>query len=212
MYLEPTITLWIEAVKELFDDEFPYPDMKDISVHTEYPLDPASYPGLWVQFQPTQDVHNVGIGHVEMSTNSEGEPIKAYRWKFDGLVEVTVAALSSLERVRMIDWLSKAIAFGLSEGTTPLSDFRKKIEQNDLIGQTVIWEAFTISGFAETPGTPWGTDDVIYEATVTLTVEGEYAFSPDTVGLVALSEIVISDQEQVGEDPLPPPPDLEGWR
>lgn len=111
----------------------------------------------------------------------------------------------------MVDWLAKGIAFGLVGGGTPLSDFRETVEQNDLIGQNVIWEAFTISGFAETPGTPWGSDDVIYEASVTLTVEGEFAFSPSTEGLVPLSEIVFSDAIEVAEEEPPVLSPLEGW-
>lgn len=212
MFIENTITLWVEAVQHLFGADFPYEDMKGMKVHTDYPLDKASYPGLWVQFVPQGEVKNAGIGHEEWIDVGDG-PIKFSTWTFGGAVEITVAALSSLERAIQIDWLSKGVAFSTSdEANNPLSRFREMVEENDLVGMNVIWESFIITGFAETPGTPWGTDDVIYEATVTLTVHGEFRYAPTTNSLVPLTAIVVADELYTTEthppDPLPP---QDGW-
>ena len=207
MFVEKTLVIFAEAAKVLIDGEFPLPEMQDMTVHVDYPLDVAGYPGLWVSFVPNGEVRNVGIGHVEYQSVPEGI-VEAFRWQFSGVAEITVAALSSLERARMIDWLSKAIAFGHVNRPGPLSDFRNHVEHNDLIGLRVAWESFTVGGMAETPGTPWGSDDVIYEATVSLTVEGEYVFAPDTEEvLVPLSAIVMEEPVETSAS-LPTSP---GW-
>lgn len=210
MYVEKMLTLIQEATEELFGDQFPFDKMRGLWVGMEYPMDETHYPGAWVGFEPNGDVRNVGIGHVEIVDGSApGSFRKAYRWNFSGVIEITIAALTSLERARMIDWLVKAIAFGHIEEGGPLSAFRAAITTNDLVGVNVIWEAFTVGGFAETPGTPWGTDDVIYEGTVSLTVEGEFAFSPEVGDLVFLSAIVVDDPEIYPDLPDTPPSD--GW-
>ncbi len=208
MFIEETMTIFVEAVKELFDNEFPYADMRNLSVHVEYPLEPQSYPGLWVQVIPQGPMFNVGIGHVERVGNEE-----YYRWQFSGVVEITAAALSSLERARMLDWISKAIAFGHQDGESSLSDFRNHIEHNPYVGIRSLWESFTVGGFAETPGTPWGTDDVIYEGTVSLTIEGEVYFNPNLRTIVPLEQIVIEDRLSVETVVLDREAEADdGWR
>lgn len=210
MFLERTITIFTEALKAVFDDEHPAEIMRGLDVRVDYPLEIENYPCLWVNFTPIGTVRNVGVGHVEY--NAVGEDMKRFfRWNFSGTLEITIAALTSLERARMTDWVAKTIAFGRpADTTTPMADFRRMVDQNDLIGLRMMWESFTISGAAETPGTPWGTDDIIYENTVTLTVEGEFAMDPDNATLVPLSAIVVEDTES--DTPVEPPPYDDGWR
>ena len=209
MFLEKTTTIFVEAIEAAFDAEHPFEEMRDISVHTEYPIDEASYPGMWVNFVPGGDVRNVGIGHIEYYMTDAGLK-EFYRWQFSGVLDIVVAALSSLERARMADWLAKTIAFGRPDGDGPLSDLRNYVDTNDWIGLRVIWEAFTLNGSAETPGTPWGTDDVVYEITLSLTVEGEVCMDPNTRTIVPLSAIVVADELSL--EPVEAPPSGDGWR
>lgn len=214
MFIEPLMTLIQETTYDLFHNDvnpFPYDDMRDLPVHIEYPVDQALYPGVWVNFIPQGEVRNVGIGHVERVDTEEGIA-KVYRWQFGGLIEIVAHALTNLERARMLDWVAKAIAFGHLDTGTSLSRFREGLERNDLIGLRPIWEAFTVGGLAETPGTPWGTDDVIYEGTITLTVEGEYVHDPSEDRLVPLSEIVVEEPEILPPDAPPDhSPADPGW-
>lgn len=190
MFLARTITMFVEALQSVFDADYPEDNLRDVSISVDFPLKQAAYPGLLVNFSTIGDIKSVGIGHVEY-TDGESTIASAvrevFRWKFAGNLEVTVMALSSLERARMMDELVKTVAFGSEYN--PLGDFRHSIENNDLIGMTMGFGAFTIGGFAETPGTPWGTDDVIYEATISMAANGEFVYDPNDRVLVPLSEV-----------------------
>lgn len=210
MFLESTIIVFTEALKEAFDGEHPEPLMRNIDVRVDYPLEETDYPSLWVNFVPQGNVRNVGIGHVEHVEAEDGMH-RFFAWNFSGVLEITVCAMTSLERARMIDWVCKTIAFGRPDTNTPMRDFRRYVDTNDLVGLRMLWDSFAVGGSAETPGTPWGTDDVIYEITASLTVEGEFRYDPDGQVLVPLSAITVEDP-QIAIDPLTPPPADEGWR
>lgn len=215
MFVTHVITAWGEALIALLHDEtYPetpvgMPNMQDIPILTEYPQKQVEYPGLWINFTMQGDVKNVGIGHVEWTQSDTGFT-PAYRWQFGGFIEITLGALSNLERALMIDELTRSIAVArVDENREGI--LRKVIEQHDLVGQNVVWESFTLSGFGEAQGTPWGTDDVIYEATVTLQVEGEIVLNPVSGEVVPLEAVTFTPQTDT--DPIPlPVPGVDGWR
>lgn len=207
MFLANVLTVWVEAINLLMDNH-PNPDLLDIPVLTDYPQAEVNYPGIWVNFTMQGDVKNVGIGHIEYSEDAEGDVHEVYRWHFGGFIELTIGAMSNLERALLLDGITKDIAVARVDKNRE-GVLRSHIENNDLIGQIVTWESFTISGFGEAQGTPWGSDDVIYEATVTLTIAGEVVLDPLTGALVPLSEVVITPVVE-GQDPLPVP-GTDGW-
>jgi hypothetical protein len=193
MFLQAVNTLLMEALQNTFDAEYPTADFRGLWVSMEYPADRANYPGIWVDFETTADLQIAGIGHTEY-TVPEGRfnvRRKTTRWRFAGMATFTVAAMTSLERARLADELVRVLAFGSEDPAT--SDFRSYIEHNDLIATQMQWDKFSLNGKAETPGTPWGTDDVIYEITVTVDCQGEFISDGTSGTLVPLSAIVITD-------------------
>ena len=213
-HIESTTIVFVEAMKEMFaGTNHPDPEMRNLSVHTEYPVDRLQYPGFWVQYTPQGDVQNAGIGHYEWGDGEEpGTLRKVYRWRFSGVVEIVVAALSNLERARLIDALIRTIAVGVVGDGSVESTFRAYIQSNDLIGLAVAWESFNVGGFAENPGTPWETEEVIYEGTVTLTLEGEFGFDPIGADLVPLSKIKIDEPILPGYPDIDPTGTQGAWR
>jgi len=213
MFIADTTTIWIEALKEVFGPDHPIATMRNLSVYTEYPVNEAQYPGLWVQFTPQGDVQNVGIGHVEYTDGSApGTLRRVYRWKFKGVVEIVIAALGNLERSNMVDEVLKTIAYGHPEDATEISVLRSYIQGNDLIGLLVTWDSVQVGGFAESQGSPWGGDEVIYEGTVSISIEGEVAFDPVGGNLVPLAQVKIDPMIQ-DVDPDIDPTGVDGaWR
>jgi hypothetical protein len=223
MFVANVLTVWQEAFKALFaDPAYPAPGatgtpvLKGREPLLDFPVEEVDYPALWLNFTMQGDVKNVGIGHVE-HINDPGDPEdpedlggirEVYRWHFGGLVEITVGAMGNLERALMLDELTTAIAVARVDKNYQ-GTLREHIERNDLLGFIVTWESFTISGFAESEGTPWGTDDVIYEATATLMIEGEVVLDPGTGLLVPLSKIIVTPQRD-DEGPLPVA-GTDGW-
>jgi hypothetical protein len=102
------------------------------------------------------------------------------------------------------------VAFG---GQTPATKkFRTTIEQNEFLAMVANFDSLSINGMVATQGTPWESDEIIYEATVNLVVIGE--FVSDLMGqLVPLKRIVLNAYPE-GQDN--PDPDFTGaglpWR
>lgn len=210
MFVANTLTVWVEALKAVtthaqYDSDSP---LRDIAVHVNYPVAEVDYPGIWVNYSMQGDLKNVGIGHVESAYDDEGGLHEVGRWHFGGMVEFTLAGMSNLERALLVDAFTRVLAIGRID-KNPEGEMRRHIERSDLIGQSVTWDSFAVGAFGESQGTPWGTDDVIYEATVSLTTSGEVVVDPSTGALVPLSA-VITDVIVEGTAALPVPGD-GGW-
>jgi hypothetical protein len=210
VFVADTLTVWIEALKAVtlhpqYDSDSP---LREIAVHANYPVAEVDYPGIWVNYSMQGDLKNVGIGHVESVIDEEGGLHEVGRWHFGGMVEFTIAGMSNLERALLIDAFTRVLAIGRID-KNPEGELRRHIEESDLIGQSVTWDSFTVGAFAESQGTPWGTDDVIYEATVSLTTSGEVVVDPDTGSLVRLGSI-LTDVVVDGTASMPVPGN-DGW-
>lgn len=195
-YLRRLKTGLVKALKETFDGNYPEAKLQNLHVSIEYPVKPQEYPSIWVDFEESS-VRNAGIDHYE--TDEDGN--RVLRWRYEGHVSYTVAALSSLERDRISDELTKVLAF--SRSAEHLSAFREFVEGNDLIAMNFDFDEIEVHGNAATPGTPWETDEIIYERTLVMELLGEFTTDVDTGNLVPLSKIVI-DARQDGsteEDP-----------
>ena len=198
MFLTEAKTLFVEAMSEVFSETFPIPKFRDIYVSMEFPEDKANYPGIWVDFTPTTAMQSAGIGHVEyIPVGDNGDVRKGTVWRFAGEVSFTIAAMTSLERDTLIDEVIRLLAFGAEEPA--LSAFRTKVERNDLIKVSMQWDTFALSGKGEQPGTPWGTDEIIYEMTVTIDCQGQFVSGFDTSAiLVPLHQIQITGSDEHG--------------
>ena len=197
MYLAPLKTLLVEAVKRTFDDEYPVAEWRNVKVGIEYPIDPQDYPGIWVDYDDTDALKIAGVGQIEFAETSGG-PVPFTRWKFTGYASYTVVALSSFERDRLYDELVRVLAFGLlNQGT---EDFRKTIEDNEFIATNIDFDTIQPRGNNAAPGTPWGTDEIIYERTLNLNVIGEFIPDNETGALLRLSAIKIVEERHYYED------------
>jgi hypothetical protein len=179
-------TALVEALHATFDGAYPESDFREIKIGIEYPVDQSSYPGIWVNFDDTDELRVAGIGHTEIATVG-GVDVVVTRWRFAGTLTLTVAALSSLERDRLYDELVKVIAF--ARVTDSRSEFRDGIEQNDLVAMNGNFDLMRPSGDNAAPGTPWGTDEFIYEKSISIDLIGEFVSEPDSLTLVPLRQV-----------------------
>lgn len=212
MYLVPLKTLLVHAMRETFDGEFPQPDFRsNVNIGIEYPVEKQGYPGIWVDFAEDAPLRQVGVAHIERTdvTGSPGAYRTGTRFRFEGTASFTVVTLSSLERDRLYDELIRTFAFGKEDVAT--SQFRETIENNDLLAVNAKFDEIQVGGNAAAPGTPWGTDEIIYERTVNLDLIGEFVADPVAAVLVPLSAIIVTpiiDTTIEGSnDPTLPGPD-----
>jgi len=190
MFLKEAKTATVLALRSVFNDAYPEADFRDINVSIEYPVAPQEVPTLWVDFEPSSSsLKTVGISHTEYQTTTAGEFRPVQRWEFQGYIAVTVVAYSSLVRDRLADEMISIFAFGrTSPKAAPLV---AAIEHNDFIAMNFDWDQVTLSQVAITPGTPWGTDELLYEATVRIQCVGEFISDPETATLIPIRQVLV---------------------
>lgn len=187
-YLTHLKAMNVEALKGTFDDLYPEERWRGVHVSIEYPVDKMAYPGIWVDYSDVDKLRTAGVDHKEIRDDGGLliNPVK--RWKFSGYVSFTVTALTSLERDLLYDELVKVLAFGQMD---PLRKrYRQAIEENDFIASNMDFDEIEPQGNSAAPGTPWGTDEIIYERTLNMEIIGEFVSDSATGELVLLSEIV----------------------
>lgn len=211
MFLAQVKTLFVEATREVFDRNHPNRDLRGLHVSQEYPATTEHYPGIWLNFTPTSQLQVAGLSHTEWIPNEDGSFRRGTRWRFGGTVQFTVVGLSSLARDNLVDEIIKVLAFGTENPA--LNRFREMIETNDLIAISAQWDTFGIDGMSETEGTPWGSADIIFEATVSMDLQGSFvADFASGESFVPLSRVVIRDQAPGEDEPTFPetsPPGTE---
>ena len=211
MYLTQLKTILVEALRGTFSDGYPVAEWRGINIGIEYPIEPHNYPGIWVDYDDTDNLKIAGIAHMEEKEDDQGDPVHFTRWKFTGYVSMTIVALTSFERDRLYDEVVGVMAFG-PDSLGPLN-FRHIIENNDYIALNCNFDQIQPRGNNAAPGTPWGTDEIIYERSLNIQVIGE--FVPDATGrsLLRLSEIKLVEAREYNgppggnsfpEDPNPP--------
>lgn len=197
MYSTPLKAGLVDGLRRTFHaPDYPQAKLRNLRIGIEYPVDSQEYPGIWVNFEEAL-LQTAGIDHKEI--DEDGNVV--LRWRFEGHASYTIVAMSSLERDLIYDELVRIIAF--SRSSEPINAYRAYIESNDLIAMNFDWDRIEPQGENAAPGTPWDTDEVIYEKTLGMQVMGEFAVSVDTGLLVLLSRIVIDGRQvpSTEEDP-----------
>lgn len=167
-------------------------------VSIEYPMKEEQYPSFWVDFDPAGALRTVGIGHAEYQGSQHQE---VRRWSFEGRATYTAVAMTSTERDRLVDMLVTIFAFGQSPAGAA---FRSTIEADQFVGLKANLDEIDQVGFSASPGTPWGTDDMLYEGTLAIDVVGEFVSDPGGNAVLLSSYDVV--QFELGS----PDPDTGG--
>lgn len=174
----------VTALKQTFDNDYPDDKLRNLHVSIEFPVKKQEYPSIWVNYEAAL-LQAAGIDHVEIAESGA----QTLRWRFEGHASFTVAALSSLECDRIYDELVRVMAFARQSNI--IGSFRQKIENNDLIAMNFDFDRIEDHGDAANPGTPWETDETIYESTIAMQVVGEFSTDVDTGDIVPISRIEV---------------------
>lgn len=180
-------------------------------VSIEFPVEQSAYPGVWVQYADNAEISIAGIGHVE-STVVGGQLAQCSRWKFSGSVSLTLVALTSLQRDRLFDLFVKI--FISSKFNPALAAFRDQIENNEFIAMNANFDDLQPFGDTAGQGTPWGTNEVVYETSASFDVIGEFLTDTHTGSLLPLSKVEFVtwlDGTEPPPDPAPQPLNAGNW-
>lgn len=187
-YIRPLKTGLVRALQKTFDAAYPVPELRKIHVSIEFPMKSQDFPSIWVDYEDAS-LQTAGISHVEITEDGD----RVLRWRFEGYASYTIAAMTSLERDSIYDELIRVMAFARQSEAT--GNFREGIENNALIAMNFDFDRIESHGSAATPGTPWETEETIYERTIAMQVIGEFAATVDTGALVPLSKILVIGRE-----------------
>lgn len=187
MYVAALKGALTQALKQVFDEDYPKPDLRGLYASVEYPVRQEEWPGVWVEYDDADDVRIAGIAHVEY--DEQNRPYT--RWEYKGYAVFTVVALTSLERDDLYDELLHVMAVS-HRGVDDVrrDDFRTYIEQNELVKINMDFDRIEPRGNSAAPGTPWGTDHLTYERSFAMQVIGEFVTDPRSTILVPLRKIV----------------------
>lgn len=186
-------------MRQSFNASFPDADFQNILISMEYPVAKIDYPSVWVDYDAVGPMTVAMIGADEYSPRVDGDFDTLYRWTFAGALSFTVVALTSLERDRLFDAVASVLAFSRVPG---LDTYRNILEAGPRIALRANWDSIDQRGFSASPGTPWGTDEIIYEATLALELQGDFVMNADKV-VVPLSGLVVETWEYHLGDPFP---------
>lgn len=190
MFLDSLKTLLVTALRDTFNDEYPVEEWQNLYVSIEYPISKAAYPGVWVDFEPTgfpggAQIQTTGVAAAYYTTEPPFAPYLV--WRFQGYSTFTITALTSWQRDRLFDQLTRVFAFGKVYPSN--STFRSTIVENPYIACNMNWDQIKIGGFIAAPQTPWGTEEIIYEVTLSIDTWGEFASDPANENLLLLSAV-----------------------
>ena len=175
MYLAETKTLMRESMRRAFTTTAVAEQFRDLHVSLEFPEKQHEYPSIWVDFSPVGPLEIAGIGHWEQVLVGSST-VQVRRWRFAGFASYTAAAMSSLERDNLLDEMTRIL--GAGPGHSGYVAYRGLIEDNPLIGVNIDFDQIEQRGYTSSPGTPWGTDEIIYEGTLAMEVVGEFVADP----------------------------------
>lgn len=141
-----------------------------------------------MQFSPTR-VTWTGLfpDEYEPTDNPDFDWRRYREGHFEGTVMLTILALTSEERDRLWDGLANLFLAGRLHPAS--ADFYATLENHDLVAMTIIEGDVNPVGTSTNPGTPWGTEELTYEASISVPVIGQFRVDSHTQQLVSVESI-----------------------
>jgi len=173
--------------KTLNKNDEPYP--KRITI--DYPEEAHDWPFILVQIRPTL-IEWTGVMPDEIVEfgPDDAKVIKSIRQgKFEATCMLEIMATESQTRDRIWDNLINILLMGRKKN--PLNNFYTTLEQNDLVGITIMEGAVRNIGDTITAGTPWSDELLTYEAAIEFDMVGIFYADEYNQDLVPLKKAII---------------------
>lgn len=194
MFLVQLKTTITQALRTVFNSTYPVADFQNLPITIEFPFKEQEYPGVWVTWDPVGNVSKGGLDnyvYAPPDATTDDNPNLLYRYRFSGYSMYTIGALTSMQRDRLHDELVRVF---LMSGSPQVQSFREYVEDSPYIFMNMDFDNVSVRGMAENMGTPWGTNDFIYEATLAIETVGEFISDEFMTSLVPLQTIGTSAQ------------------
>mgnify|MGYP001199937764 FL=1 len=178
-------------------------------IDIEYPTEPTSYPGIWVQ-SSIANLTRAGLSKETWTKDDDGNWGSIQEWSFNGNITLTVAALTSKDRDRLSDTVIAQLAFARppdliiynpKTNANQMKGLITALDQNPYVSMTVNTDVIQSGGETVTGGTPWAQNILLYENNFSLTCHGQFNLRFSHDGVYSLAEI---RHNHVLTDDIPP--------
>lgn len=101
----------VSALRTVFSNEYPDPQLQNLYISVEHPLKREQFPAVIVSYDESS-IRNVGVGHVEELQDDDFLTIPAKHFMFEGSIRLQCYALSPLDLDVLSDSVFELLAFG----------------------------------------------------------------------------------------------------
>jgi hypothetical protein len=186
-------TALVEALRPVFENHVDE-KLQETKVTIDFPKEQQQFPSVVVRFYENE-IKNAGVGHEEVLQDANGKAWKFKHYLYTGDVELTIYALSSLDRDLIADTIVQTIAMG--DLSTYTNNFFNRIYPPDpeaipdSAGHFININSDRISGINETTNkVPWNSeDDLVYNMAYRVNVLGEFYSLPPEIPLDYVSQV-----------------------
>jgi len=182
MFVTAVKTAIVEALNDAFDAlgtraTNTTTDLTPKSVTIEYPMVEVQWPAVFVQFRPSSvkwsglwpDEYILASGVTVSGSQAYTVNRTGY---FEGSLDLQILAMHSEERDRLWDSLMNLV---LMNSPSPGSKaFYTSLQQNNLVGITLLQGTVVTLGDTVAPGTPFSPEELTYEASIRIQCVGDF--------------------------------------
>lgn len=161
----------INGLRAVFDNNYPdlYDVLPSLNITMEYPEQPEEYPTIIVDYTESGVLQSAGVGHFEYFQG----PNVYERWMYQGAVNLTIAAETSLQRDYISDHIVHLMAFGSTSEHTHI--FVPYLEESHLLDIQVLKDTLRPGGESIEASVNWGLSDArIYTTRYSFDVLGTF--------------------------------------
>ena len=197
----------VTALRSAFTDAYPEQDFQNLNVAVDYPLTEIEYPAIICRYQE-YTIPNAGVGHREYFPDPYGNLREWNHRRYEGSMEFSIYALSTLDRDVLSDALIEIISFGTLNDLlnnffiTVYGAIGVNVGTLGLLHQISLnTDRITAMGESNSIA-PWEPEDVlVYTNGYMVQCNGGFYNTPQTNAPLGLIQNVIMEPYIEGDDP-----------
>lgn len=163
----------VSALRTVFSNEYPDPQLKNLYVSIDHPIKREQFPAIIISYEESS-VYNAGVGHIEEIFNEDFLTVPLKHFRFKGRLKFKCYALSPLDRDVLSDSIMEVLAFGRLD--TLLNKFFSVVYDEITDSAQISIHSDHLDGMGEsTSKTLWNAEDVlIYETGYSVECSGGF--------------------------------------
>jgi hypothetical protein len=163
----------ISALRTVFSEQYPDPQLANLFVSTTNPLKRENFPAVIVRFNENF-VKNAGVSHQEMILNDNNFNQSSRHFYFEGGIQFVLYALSPLDLDVLSDSLIELLAFGRLNSLTDKFFSKVYNDIEDGYQFSIASDQITASGESVTQPVWFPEDMLLYQSSYTVKCHGAF--------------------------------------